>query len=173
MERIQKSDDKIAYDSFNTDGLFASGKSELLPDSETKITAAINTFAKNIKNTNPNIDIKTAIDYCLVVIGKTDRVPVKADPKNGNKTLSLNRAKTVAGKLSTVFNASNIKTYGIADAQCPAPQYKRDDQECRRVDVVWLAQPCSVLPKVADLMDNVVEKANLFKTISNAIRAEN
>ncbi|MBO7066948.1 MAG: OmpA family protein, partial [Alphaproteobacteria bacterium] len=127
--------------SFKTDGLFNTSEYRLRPESTTAITKALSDVQKTAEQNK--IDLKTETDYCLMVVGKTDRVPFKNNTSN-NQILSEQRAEAIATELRGTFNPANIRTYGIAEKDCTNPPHKKNnDPECRRVDVLFLPGTCS------------------------------
>ena len=126
---------------FDTDGLFDSSKYVLRSESQTKITQALNKVSNTA--TENNIDLKTATDYCLIVVGKTDRTPFAKGSSMNNRILSERRAQAIADELQNVFNKDNIRTFGIADADCSKSKYpKANDPRCRSVEAKFMAGTC-------------------------------
>lgn len=163
--------------SFSADGLFDTNESELKQGSEAELEKKIKEFADTY---SARADLKTATDYCLFVIGQTDRVPVKKDPQNGNQMLSKARAETVAEILARndgPFNPKNIKTSGVADKYCPAEKYtEKDNANCRRVDVYWLAEPCNALTSLtsnAQEFQAAQKAVGAMSMILDAVKTDN
>lgn len=120
--------------------LFVSGSHQLSENA----TKELMKFTVDVasKANEKQIDLQKETDYCLVIIGHTDRQPYRNDP-DGNKKLSERRANTIKTELQSMFNANSIKTYGVADRDCDPNIYKKaNDKECRKVEMIMLAGAC-------------------------------
>ncbi|MCL1902282.1 MAG: OmpA family protein, partial [Alphaproteobacteria bacterium] len=125
--------------SVKTDGLFNSGQFVL------KETAAAN-LANHIA-TLININKKAAelnSPICFIIVGHTDKVPVTKPTKDfkDNQGLSERRAESIAKLLAlSPTNITNTRTFGRGEAECTSA--KRDDPNCRRVDIYSKACSCA------------------------------
>jgi outer membrane protein OmpA-like peptidoglycan-associated protein len=164
-----ESGSEIGKFSFSADALFASSRWEIKSDKLTQLRSDL----ANAKQTaeKEKIDLN-ADDYCVVVVGKTDRTQYPQNSSMNNTKLSLYRANAIKDELKTVFKESNILTYGIAAKDCPKTKYpKANTADCRRVDVTWLAGSCednknnttNWISNVAEATDAISELQSLLK----------
>ena len=90
-----------------------------------------------------NFDLQKDNDYCLIIVGKTDRTQYKKGSKMNNQKLSENRANAVKDELIDTFQQNNILAYGIAEQDCDIKKHPNaNDANCRRVDIKMVAGSC-------------------------------
>lgn len=80
-------------------------------------------------------------NFCIEIVGHTDRVPFKKSVKKTNEQLSQERADAVkAALLSTnVADSQNYKAIGKGATECTTDKYQAANApECRRVDVTLI-----------------------------------
>ena len=151
---------EIAKFSFSTDALFDTGRWEIKPNKRNQLQKDL-ADAKQTA-TKENINLNTD-DYCVIVVGKTDRTQYKKGSSMNNQKLSLYRANAIKNELKTVFKESNIRTYGIAETDCPATTYPMaNTSTCRRVDATWLAGSCD---------ENIHGSTNWVSNVTDAAAA--
>ena len=126
----------------DADALFKSGQFDLQEQASIKVSdfaakAALGANVRNIKLDDTN-------NYCLIIIGHTDRKPYANDPTNEkNKRLSEDRANAVKDVLKEYFAEDAIRTYGVADRDCDQTNYPQsNDPKCRKVEMIMLAGAC-------------------------------
>lgn len=121
--------------------LFGSGKYELTDKAKT-ILAKFSADAFQSAQ-GKNVNLTDSNNYCLIIIGHTDRQKYKNDQNNSkNLKLSRNRANAVKNSLK-YFDQSATKTYGVADRDCNTKDYPKDnDPKCRKVEMIILAGAC-------------------------------
>lgn len=136
-----KSNKKLAAFELSADNLFAPSSSKLTNNAED----ALNAFIRDAqgKASENQLNLESGTDYCLIIVGKTDRTQFKKGSSMNNQKLSENRANAVKNKLKSAFNEKNIKAYGIADKECTKAEYpKANDAQCRRVDISLIDSSC-------------------------------
>lgn len=135
---------------FKSDVLFDPGKHVLKAQGKEMLEE----FKTNLKNaeSGTEIDLKNDSDYCVNIIGKTDRTQYKnekykkdpTNPENQNMKLSLRRANAVKAALIDTVNENNMVAYGIGQADCTVANNhtKDNDPECRAVEVKLWSGSC-------------------------------
>ena len=149
IKQTSKQEEKRPDDNTLIDELsFTASSDNLFAPSSSKLTKEANEdlarFLLQVRDAQKtyNFDLSKDNDYCLVIVGKTDRTKFKTDSSMNNQKLSENRANAVRDVLTSgdnAFNANNIKTYGVADTYCDQTNHpKANDAQCRRVDInIW------------------------------------
>lgn len=127
---LPKSETKI---SISADTAFESGSAKLTWDAET----ALNQFKGNVNRTSNAL---SDFNFCITIVGHTDRVPFKKTVKKTNQQLSLERANAVKTFLLEGAIAPLDETYFIArgagETECVPEVYEKpNDPKCRRVDI--------------------------------------
>ena len=160
---------EIGNFSFSADALFASSRWEIKQDK-------LNQLRRDLENakqtaTAEKIDL-SANDYCVVIVGKTDRTQYPKTSSMNNTKLSLNRANSIKTELKSVFKESNILTYGIAAKDCPRTKYPTANAaDCRRVDVTWLAGSCKDnKDNPTNWINNVAEATDAVSELQKKIK---
>ena len=148
---LETTSEPIAKIEFNSDTLFKSGSAELANKGEQMLSEFSRKLSEAQKSAGTSIDLTTATDYCLAIIGHTDRTKFKGDryandatnPNNKNMILSKKRAEAVKTKLSTVANPNNFWIVGMGENKCTTDKYpQRNHPKCRRVDIEFWPGSC-------------------------------
>lgn len=135
---------------FKSDVLFDPGKHVLKAQGKEMLEE----FKANLKTaeSGTEIDLKNDSDYCVNIIGKTDRTQYKnekfkkdpTNPGNQNMKLSQRRADAVKAALIDTVNEKNMVAYGIGQADCTVANNhtKDNDPDCRAVEVKLWSGSC-------------------------------
>ena len=125
---------------FSTDTFFEPGKSTLTPRAKEELTTLLNnnkTLTEQLK--------QITVDYCLHIIGHTDRTLFKSGSSMNNQKLSEGRAKTIANLLTDTIQLLKGHTYakGMADEKCKESIYQQpNDAKCRKVTIKLKLEAC-------------------------------
>jgi len=159
---------------FGVDNLFRSSIASVDEREKQKIEQKLKEFNKTASEQGYDFKNKDK-DYCVVVVGKTDRSKFNPTTKTrNNNVLSADRAKAVAKIMETSFDPNNIISYGIADADCPKDKYKSTAAECRRVDVYWLPGSCETnKTNTDDWIGNVAKTQDAINALTQQITSSN
>ena len=82
-------------------------------------------------------------NFCIEIVGHTDRVPFKKSINKTNQQLSQERADAVKKALLDIsiapVDATNYKATGMGTSECLKEVYDKDNEpQCRRVDVTLI-----------------------------------
>jgi len=133
----------IATVKLQADKYFARGSYALNNDAKQDLQQFIQDAQSAANDAVPPIDLKTADDYCVIIVGKTDHQQFSAAAQKQGKNntwLSKERANTIKTELEKA-GFTNIKTYGIADKDCSNPS-RGEVPECRVVVAKLIAGSC-------------------------------
>ena len=166
--KCERPDQPLFSTDLAADAFFETGSAKLkdqgkkfLNDFQTQLDTALATA--NTNNQNILLDLTSIDDFCIRIVGHTDRVPYKNDPTDAkNQKLSEDRANTIKEMLISgkKIPTDAITTSGMGKSQCDATTYpKPNDAKCRRVDVEFWAGSC----------ENLVNTQNLFNSTVKAI----
>ncbi len=152
----------IVQVNMGSDVLFESGSATLTPEGKSTLTEFVSGCQSTAKQ--HGIDLTNATDYCLIIVGKTDhqgfspRNPFYSRAGNDaerNIALSLARAESAKEEITSAFNESNIRTYGIGASDC-ATSTPKNQPDCRRVNIIMVAGPCDTnLTNTSSWINNV------------------
>ena len=117
------------------DTAFESGSAKLTWEAEkalNKFKSQGNAAAKDGKLPDAN--------FCIEIVGHTDRVPFKKSVNKTNQQLSQERADAVKKALLALsippVDATNYKATGMGASECLKEVYDKDNEpQCRRVDI--------------------------------------
>ncbi|MDR1337982.1 MAG: OmpA family protein [Rickettsiales bacterium] len=136
---------EIVTVSLPSENLFASGQSTLSAEAQKTITKFLSQdLPAELKAAG--VDTLDNVEYCIAVVGHTDRTKGK-NGKFDNDKLSKDRAAAVESFLKSsgsVIKNATIKADGVGPAECTVEKgfQKASDAKCRRVDLTFYSDSC-------------------------------